>query len=175
MKKINLLLIILFVLFLFFVVPHMKIGTYYYNASRYIENNGQENFVDMYNPKSYFDENEKKVKLTQMNIIEIVYHGDPKKVYFINFEDIDHGIDLSITVNKNLDELDEYVTEEGVSQVFDDYHLYVRKNGEAFVVGYNEKYMISLDFYKLNMSEEEIQKCIMIGEKMIKDTFELNS
>lgn len=148
-------------------------GIYYSSISDYIEENGKEYFIDMYDPKSYFDQNIKKEKLTEINNIEVSHFKDPRNTYCLYFENIITGTSLGMMFDRTKDigeSMEDYTI-----QKYDNYQIYVHKDDTPTIIGENKEYIIYLNFEDALTTKEFSDRLKNIGIEMIKDIFELNS
>lgn len=187
-KKVFLYVILAFVIFIGGIHLYIKFtsnSAYYYSSvSSYKKENGEENFIDMYDPEAYFDTTIKKETLSDINHITIYHVNDPDNYYSMVFDDVIEDTDLSISFCKDAlqiepletylgESLDNYILKE-----YEEYSIYSQLDEyRPAIVGVKDSLVIILAFepdYEKELSQEEIENLVQVGEIMMRDIFKLN-
>lgn len=172
--------IVIFLVIVFMLVGSVKLymyitsshGTYYSSVNEFIDENGREYFVDMYNPKSYFNDEIKKEKISKINRMDIYYNGDAKDGYSINYKNILGEVSLGILINR-LD-VNKKALEDYTKYDYDHYQIYVNESG-SYIQSISDDYSVILEFENLDLcTEKKLNILKEKGIEIIKDIYVLN-
>lgn len=150
----------------------------YSSVSQYIEENGKENFIDMYIPEYYFNSATKKTvsSLKGLQINYKIYHqNNPKEYYSLCFDKFHDDLLLTIVVDKSNDMTSEHFSDYTLEKQ-GDYKFYSRNDDmQVTCIGMKNHFKISVIIeFVSHQSKEEINQFNQISKDMIRDMFTLN-
>ena len=149
----------------------------HYNNVDELQNENGQIFYDFYDPRSYFDETEKKEKVSMFDNLKIYYHGDAKQMYAMEFKKIDNECDLSFIVYHDNTVFQEEYQLEKYQQIDDSLPLYEQIENQSLIYIFmtNQKEII-LKFENIyrDITDEEIISYRNIAKEMINDAKKIN-
>lgn len=144
----------------------------YSSVSEYIDDNGKEYFVDMYNPESYFSSQEKK-KISDINHYTIYHELDPQDYYSIPFQ-LENQLDLTMTVNRNDDNDYDVYTYQMEKESYA--NLYIKSDDTSMTIVSKKGNMTITFLYEFqHKTQNDLDKIKETTKNMLKDIYELNT
>ncbi len=144
---------------IYFITNSDYNNNYYTSVKAFIRDNGEENFIDMYNPSAYFEVGMKKKKLSETNRVKIYYYysSDPALHHTMSFKNVYKDVVLNVTIDKT-EEFNEHDEMYTCYELSNGHKVYIYTDQfESYIKAKHSDFNIMLSFEFLsNLTKEEI-------------------